>query len=267
LSTSTSLGADGLAPDGEVQDVYISFTFSCDQWWPKDSGQPLGDLLDKGSNSRMDGSKHFGQGQQATDEKWTIGQTEFTGPNPLLNTSFLDSLGSGLVQYSHRARFQDGSLHSHIGFLKVRDLSGYRSFMSGNQLTGDTDTPEADSDGDGVSNFDEFAFGTHPGQPSQRSSFKPEAASNGAGGRHLVLPYLRRMGGTMNGTAYETPEVIYQPEATLDFSSWDTPMEVPLTLPPGLPTPPSGYEWGAIRLNVPSNLPQRGFVRLITETP
>jgi hypothetical protein len=171
------------------------------------------------------------------------------------------------VQYSHRARFQDGSLHAHLGFLKVRDLSSYRSFMSGNQLTGDTDTPEADSDGDGVSNFDEFAFGTHPGQPSQRPSFKPEAASNGAGGRHLVLPYLRRTGGTMNGTTYQTPEIIYQPQATLDFSSWDTPMEVPLTLPPGLPTPPSGYEWGAIRLNVPSHLPQRGFVRLITETP
>lgn len=267
LSTSTSLGADGLAPDGEVQDEKVSFTFSCDQWWPKDSGQPLGDLLDKGSNSRMDGSKHFGQGQQANDEKWTIGQTEFTGPNPLLNTSFLDSLGSGLVQYSHRARFQDGSLHAHLGFLKVRDLSGYRSFMSGNQLTGDTDTPEADSDGDGVSNFDEFAFGTNPGESGQRPAFKADAASNGAGGRHLVLPYLRRTGGTMNGTAYVTPEVIYQPQATLDFSSWDTPMEVPLTLPPGLPTPPLGYEWGAIRLNVPSHLPQRGFVRLITETP
>ena len=90
---------------------------------------------------------------------------------------------------------------------------------------------------------------------------------DGAGGGELIMPYPRRTGGTLAGTTYQTPELIYQPEGTNDLSAWDMPLEVPLTPPSGLPAAPSGYEWGAVRLVVPAHLPQRGFMRLLIDSP
>jgi hypothetical protein len=266
LSTDTGLGPDGVASDGEVEDYMMSYQTRWDQWWQG----PLGDipaiLLDKGVDSRLDGSRHFG-GQQLSNESWTIGQMDFTGPSPLLWSSLLDSLGSGTVPFHHLGVLPDGKAAASMGFLKIRDLPGYRAFMGAAQLTGDIDTPDHDSDGDGLTNYVEYAFGTHPGQADQQPRFQPVLNSDGSGGHELILPYLRKTGGTLNGVIYQTPEIIYAPLGSLNFSSWDTPMEVPLAPPAGLPTAPSGYEWGAVKLTVPNNVTQRGFIKMLISSP
>jgi len=266
LSTDTGLGPDGVASDGEVEDYLMSYQTSWDQWWPRPFGDIPAILLDKGVNSRLDGSRHFG-GQQLSNESWTVGQTDLAGPSPLLSGSLLDSLGAGTVPFHHLGSLPDGTAAAYMGFLKARDLPGYRAFMGAAQLTGDTDTPDHDSDGDGLSNYVEYAFGTHPGRADQQPRFQPVLNGDGSGGHELILPYLRKPGGSLNGVIYQTAEIIYAPLGSLNFSSWDMPMEVPLAPPSGLPAAPSGYEWGAVKLVVPNNVTQRGFIKMLISSP
>lgn len=121
--------------------------------------------------------------------------------------------------------------------------------------------PDADADGDGISNFAEFVFGSDPGEQNGPPHFEPKTVNN-----YFTLRYLRRSGGTEDGAVYTTPDATYAPQASLDLATWNQPI-IHVAPPGGLPSPPSGYEWGAVRIASPMSNGGKGFVRLAVMTP
>lgn len=267
LSTVSGLGPDGAAADGEVEDYMITVSFTVGQWWPNiviDTPRIPGDgTIDIGTPTAL---HPIGDFSTASDVKWRIGNTPLTGSTPSLSTSFLQSLGTGQVPYSVSGRTGPHTLRSHSGVFDVKDMSTFRTFMGQHSLTNETAAPDADADGDGITNLTEFAFGTDPGARNLPPHFEPiiDGVINNL---HFTLPYLRRTGGSTSGSGYTAPDVYYFPQASSDLSDWTKPLE---NVPPpsGLATPPDGYEWGAVRLPTPiggSNT--KGFIRVQAGAP
>lgn len=268
LSTAAGLGPDGPAADGEVEDYMITVSFSVGQWWPGiviDTPRiPSDGLIDIGTPYQPHVTGDF---STATDVQWRVNGTPLNGSAPVLGTAFLQSLGTGQVPYSVSGRLGPLALRSHSGVFDIKNLGTFRGFMSGHSLTNETASPDADADGDGISNYAEFAFGTDPAATGQQTGPQPQILTDGANGRYFTLPYLRRSGGTNSGANYSAPDITYQPEASFNLTDWTGDVtEVPP--PAGLPTPPAGYEWGAVRINSPIGTGNgKGFVRVRAAAP
>jgi hypothetical protein len=262
LSTVAGLGPDGAAADGEVEDYMITVSFSVSQWWPSiviDTPRTPNDgTIDIGTPTDL---HPVGDFSTASDVQWHIGNTTLQGSTPSLSTSFLQSLGTGRVAYLVSGRFGPRSLRSHTGFFDIKNLSTFRTFMGQHTLNDATASPDADADGDGRSNFAEFVFGSNPGSQDQppHSDATIDGSTNNL---NFTMPYLRRTGGTENGATYVTADAIYAPQGSLDLTNWTQPV-THVAPPSGLPTPPSGYEWGAVRLSGAA----KGFVHIIVVTP
>ena len=262
LSTTSGLGPDGAAPDGEVEDYMISINFSVGQWWPSiviDVPTTPGDgTIDIGTPWQMNPVGDF---SSTTDIQWNFNGAPLQGTHPVLSTTLLQSLGTGRFPYHVSGRFGPRSLRSHAGFFDIKNLSTFRNFMGQHALNDATAAPDADADGDGISNFAEFVFGSDPAAQNAATHFEPKTV-NSSGNNYFTLPYLRRSGGTENGARYETPDAIYFPEASQDLSTWTQPL-THVAPPSGLPTPPSGYEWGAVRVPTAMGTSNpRSFIRM-----
>lgn len=267
LSTVSGLGPDGAAADGEVEDYMVTVSFTVGQWWPNiviDTPRIPGDgTIDIGTPTQLFPKGDF---STASDVKWRIGNTTLPGSSPSLGISFLQSLGTGQVPYSISGRTGPHTLRSHSGAFDVRDLSTFRTFMGQHSLTNEAAAPDADADGDGITNFTEFAFGSDPGARSQPPHFEPQTIGS-AGGTHFTMPYLRRIGGANSGPGYVAPDVYYFPQASSDLTDWTKPLEN-VSPPAGLPAPPSGYEWGSVRLPAPiGGGNSQGFIRVQVGAP
>ena len=70
--------------------------------------------------------------------------------------------------------------------------------------------PNEDTDGDGIDNFTEFAFGTNPTDPKSNTSFKPSMVSHGQQ-NFLSTTFRRRAGAVLD----------YFIEASPDLVSWN----------------------------------------------
>ena len=268
LSTASSLGPNGPAPDGEVEDYMVSIDFTTGQWWPDPNKNKLitDHLFDIGTAGNLHSWHLPGTLSQASNLQWRIGNTPLSGPQPLINPSLLQTLGTGLVPYSASASFGPQSVAGYAGLIQVGDLDSFRTFMGQNAITDENAAPNADADHDGRSNYEEFAFGTDPDGTNTQPNFQPKAVADGQGDKFFIVPYLRRTGGTTNGAQYSTGEVIYLPEASNDLTNWTQPVS-DAPPPAGLPTPPAGYEWGAAKFPAPINGGGKGFIRLNAFSP
>ena len=274
ISTESGLGPDGPARDGEVEDSMMEFEVQFDPaYWdrfPNGNDPTCGDvanLVDQGSPTLMHAAKFFpANGQRAGQQfTWHIGDQTLSGADPLLDSTLLAALPTGRVPFDVVTHLSNTSSAIYIGYIEVRDLSGFRSFMGRHGLTGDAAVPGADADGDGRSNFMEYAFGSNPAVADAQLSSAAQAITIGSS-RYGAIPYLRRSGGTSITADYATAELLYQPEASFDMTDWSVPL-VETAAPGNLPTPPDGYEWGALRFTTPIEAAPKGFVRWRISAP
>ncbi|MEM0897436.1 MAG: carbohydrate-binding protein, partial [Verrucomicrobiota bacterium] len=101
--------------------------------------------------------------------------------------------------------------------------------------------PASDDDGDGTSNFEEFAFGTDPTDRESKPEFHLDVEHVAGITRNCyTIPVL--IGGTIDGATYTAQGVEYSFEASEDLGNWKEPVEI-IPNPPGLPTPPAGYKY------------------------
>jgi len=254
LSTQSGLGPDGPAADGEVEDYIIKFMVSMDEWWQEDR---LRTLVDQQTPTKLTVPKGFPAGTQPY--VWQIGQGDYfnlTGASPLMQPNQIGTLPSGINPYFITVQRNDTAVDLYIGQLFVRNLPDFRAFMAQTSLSGEFAAPDADSDGDGRSNFEEYANGTDP-DTGDAPRYYPQTSTTG-GVTTLTLPYLRPIGGTNTGANYATTELLYQILGSMDLSAWG--INPSSTTPPtNLPAPPSGYEWGAASV-VFTNESAKGFM-------
>lgn len=132
--------------------------------------------------------------------------------------------------------------------------------------------PNADPDGDGNDNFQEFALGGDPASGSDGPRVFPLIAdSNDAGTAEELLLTIAVRSGTpaflpaSGGTPTATFDgVTYTVEGSLDLASFNQPVSVVATVPPPAPnsTPPAGYTYRTFSLGGSDGLPARGFLRV-----
>lgn len=270
LSSLPALGPDGPAPDGEVEDYMVQLSFTCPQWWPRtvDEGLPIELFADRGGSYRLSVAKILGSGASSTiGFNWSLGpQLQIQGPSPLLSPGHLQTLPMGVFSYSLIGSHGSNSHFGHHGFIRIADLSDFRNAMAQDGLIGEFAAPDGDQDSDGLSNYDEFAFGTSPTTHSPPPQMIVKIMEHASGASHLTGFYLRRAGGVSTGTDYQTMEVVYRPQGSMDLATWTAALVA--TVPtPDLPASPPGYEWGAVRLDSDVDTAPRGMVRLSVSPP
>lgn len=146
--------------------------------------------------------------------------------------------------------------------------TGYAAWATASGLTAANSAPTLDPDQDGVTNFDEFAFGGQPLSAASRSLVAVTTADTDANGRkELILTLAVRAGAAFTGTAPPTATVdgvTYAIQGGTDLAAFATAVEamaapvVPASLPA---TPPAGYEYRSFRLSGSDGLAGRGFLR------
>lgn len=128
--------------------------------------------------------------------------------------------------------------------------------------------PLADADGDGQSNFAEWALGgTNPADAGDAPAIVTSTYTD-AGQTWLVLSHLRLIGGVTNSTAYANAGAIYEVTGSEDLDWWEL-APIGIANLENLPTPPLGYQWASFRWPAPVSGSSRGFLRfrLSSETP
>ena len=83
---------------------------------------------------------------------------------------------------------------------------------------------------------------------------------------YFTLTYARLAGAAESGNHYAIGDLSYRVDGSVDLQNWDqTP--VPMAADTDhLPTLPSGYEWGCVRLPVATDMVNRGFLRFAVES-
>lgn len=136
--------------------------------------------------------------------------------------------------------------------------------------------PDADPDGDGLSNAQEFALGGLPNNPADRAKVFALAADSSDTGtaKELVLTIAvlqgtPAFGGTPSPSAsYNGYTYTVKGDTTLD--AFDSAVSVVTPLTTDLPPAPAGYEYRSFRLDASDGLSSRGFLRVdvsATATP
>lgn len=120
--------------------------------------------------------------------------------------------------------------------------------------------PLADADGDGQSNFAEWALGgTNPAEAGSSPMIHTSTHVE-SGQTWLVLSYLRLAGGIEEGGAYENAGALYQVSGSENLSEWNV-SPVVSAVPAGLPEAPVGYQWASYRWPLAVTTSTQGFLR------
>lgn len=135
--------------------------------------------------------------------------------------------------------------------------------------------PNEDPDGDGVSNFEEFAFGGDPlSGGSGTLSAVATADNTGDSLSELILTVAVRSDANFAGSPTPTASasgVNYAIQGSFDLLGFNAAVDGPLVtavLPASLPVdPPAGYKYVSFRLAGSNGLPDKGFLRARAEAP
>ncbi len=135
--------------------------------------------------------------------------------------------------------------------------------------------PGDDPDGDGVLNFDEFAFGGDPlSGTSGGVSAVAAADTTGDSQPELILTLAVRADAAFSGGLSPVASangVSYAIEGSFDLVGFNAAVEGPLAVPvvpASLPAePPAGYKYVSFRLAESNGLPGKGFLRARAEIP
>jgi hypothetical protein len=154
--------------------------------------------------------------------------------------------------------------------------SPFALWMSTNfpAITAPNNTADADPDGDGVSNFGEFAFSGNPGSGSDAGIIR-SAIDDISGTKHLTLTFACRSGPSFTGAGPALASqdgVDYTVRASLDLSTFAVGLdEVTPAIATGLPDPaPDGYEYRTFRVTTAQSANPKAFMQAIaapTPTP
>ncbi|MCW1884615.1 choice-of-anchor D domain-containing protein [Luteolibacter flavescens] len=150
--------------------------------------------------------------------------------------------------------------------------AGYASWavsMGLDGTPGKESGPADDPDHDGVSNFDEYAFGGHPLAGGSGVIQAVSATdTNGDSQRELILTVAVREDAVFTGTTSPVGTaagVSYAIQGSLDLVDFVAAVEGPLAaavVPVSLPaSPPAGYKYVSFRLAGSGGLPGKGFLR------
>ncbi|MGE9291281.1 MAG: hypothetical protein ACQKBT_09845, partial [Puniceicoccales bacterium] len=134
-------------------------------------------------------------------------------------------------------------------FIPASDEDPLGDYLADFGLSGDDLLPDADSDLDGATQIEEFAFGSNPNSGSSAPS-QFESTDHANDSIYLTLSFLRRTGGTGDQETYSVDGIQYIVEGSLDLDSWNEPVE-PVANPGDLSSPPIDYEWATYRLSPP----------------
>ena len=200
ISSDPGLGANGPAPDGEVQDDILNFPLSIGNPRPTlvtpdiEGGEliqltgpeitvPLGvPFSPQSSQVRPEGI------QNAQNLLWSLLLNGEIAAGGALNldAGVVSSLGVGSHPVTHS--FEDianGNLYVIRFFLRIVDLPGYSDWASASDLPASLNRPAQDADEDGVSNLVEFALGGRP----DLAEGSPKTLVSVHGGDYLTMSY------------------------------------------------------------------------------
>jgi hypothetical protein len=134
---------------------------------------------------------------------------------------------------------------------------------------GKEDGPADDPDQDGVSNFDEFAFGSAPLSGESRGLVAAITADTTSDSQdELLLTVAVRAGASFGGSPSPVATIdgiVYEIQGSTSLTAFDQTVEGPLAapvIPASLPAvAPAGHEYRTFRLAGSNGLPGRGFLR------
>lgn len=131
------------------------------------------------------------------------------------------------------------------------------------ELSAPDNEPDADPDGDGVPNFEEFAFAGNPASGAA-SGLRSFAIESFGATRHLMLTLACRTGADFAGAGPMTGSadgVNYTIGASADLAEFGLAIELIPPVPAGLPeTPPEGFSYYSFRLTVPVTASSKTFL-------
>jgi hypothetical protein len=163
------------------------------------------------------------------------------------------------------------TLPTNTGSLTVTVATGGSAFdtwMSTNYpgITAPNNTPEANPDGDNLSNFGEFAFAGDPGSGSNNGLLRSGLESVGIS-NHMTLTFACRAGAAFTGSGPATATVdgvTYAIRASTDLASFTVPVdEVSPAITTGLPAVPTGYEYRTFRITGPQSANPKAFLQAL----
>lgn len=259
ISSDPSLDANGPAPDGEVQDHLITFSFSISD--PRPVLETIPSVYDVPNTTVLTSVQHPYELTSALpvdlgpyeDLVWSINGVLLEGEAPVLDQEALAALGQGAHPVVVTFTLPGGARGVARFSLIVSNEPTYEAWINLHGLAGEDALHDQDVDGDGRSNLEEFALGSIPvlaaDLPPYHLTFD---------GTHQLYSYLRRAGGvTVVDGSYHADGIRYVTPTSVDLTDWSTLANQDVN-PAGLPAAPANYEW--VTFQLPSG--SKGFIRV-----